>query len=74
MTDKQFEMLMTQIWLIMFGVSVGAAVVEPKVFWWLPLFIIGVLVAYRFYVGLIDWRVIKNVHRNKANRNRNFKR
>ncbi|MBO0477927.1 hypothetical protein DOK76_12710 [Vagococcus sp. DIV0080] len=50
MTEKDFEMLATQAWFIMFGVSVGAALVDFRSFWWLPLFIIVVLVVYRIYV------------------------
>lgn len=49
MTDTQFEMLATQLWIFMFGVSFGAMLVDFKFFWWLPLFIILVLVAYRVY-------------------------
>ncbi|WNF91318.1 hypothetical protein [Vagococcus fluvialis] len=49
MTDTQFEMLATQVWIFMFGVSIGAMLVDFKFFWWLPLFIILVLVEYRIY-------------------------
>lgn len=49
MTDTQFEMLATQVWIFMFGVSIGAMLVDFKFFWWLPLFIILVLVAYRIW-------------------------
>lgn len=61
MTDTQFEMLATQVWIFMFGVSIGAALVDFKFFWWLPLFIILVLVAYRIwaYFMFSDRRVRK---------------
>ena len=49
MTDTQFEMLATQVWIFMFGISIGATLVDFKFFWWLPLFIILVLVAYRVW-------------------------
>lgn len=61
MTDTQFEMLATQVWIFMFGVSIGAMLVDFKFFWWLPLFIILVLVAYRIwaYFMFSDMRVRK---------------
>ncbi|MFW3538027.1 hypothetical protein [Vagococcus fluvialis] len=49
MTDTQFEMLATQVWIFMFGISIGAMLVDFKFFWWLPLFIILVLVGYRIW-------------------------
>ncbi|MDT2747035.1 hypothetical protein [Vagococcus fluvialis] len=49
MTDTQFEMLATQVWIFMFGISIGATLVDFKFFWWLPLFIILVLAAYRIW-------------------------
>lgn len=49
MADTQFEMLATQVWIFMFGVSIGAMLVDLKFFWWLPVFIILVLVAYRIW-------------------------
>ncbi|UDM70171.1 hypothetical protein [Vagococcus fluvialis] len=61
MTDTQFEMLATQVWIFMFGVSIGATLVDFKFFWWLPLFIILVLAAYRIwaYFMFSDRRVRK---------------
>lgn len=52
MTDEQFEMMMTQAWIFMFGVSIGF-VLTSRVMFWLPLFIVGVLAAYRIYVLII---------------------
>lgn len=61
MTDTQFEMLATQVWIFMFGVSIGATLVDFKFFWWLPVFIILVLVGYRIYAYFMfsDRRVRK---------------
>jgi hypothetical protein len=56
MTDTQFEMLATQVWIFMFGVSIGAMLVDFKFFWWLPLFIIICLFVTRGLLRIIDKR------------------
>ena len=56
MKEETFQMVMTQVWFIVFGISLGATIVEPW-FWWMPVFILICLVITRKLIKHIDGKV-----------------
>lgn len=58
MTKKsRFEMAMSNIWFLMFGLSLGAWLVDNR-FWWMPVFIIVCLIVARVLIKLNDRKVM----------------
>ena len=53
MRQEKFEMAMSNVWFLMFGLSLGAFLIDSW-FWWMPIFIIVCLVVARVLIRLIE--------------------
>ena len=58
--QEKFEMAMTNVWMLMFGFSLGVWLMDNR-FWWLPVFIILSLGVARVLLRRVK-------HHAKANR------
>lgn len=67
MTNEQFQKLATQVWIFLFGITVGWFFLFPSFFWWLPLFMIVMLIVARELVYQAEKKVMKHEQKSKVN-------
>lgn len=69
MRQEKFEMAMSNVWFLMFGLSLGAFLIDSW-FWWMPVFIIVCLVVARVLIRRIDRKGDNRGDKNAIYRNR----
>lgn len=56
MRQEKFEMAMSNVWFLMFGLSLGAFLIDSR-FWWMPVFIIICLIVARVLIHHVIGRI-----------------
>lgn len=64
-SDEQFQMLATQVWILFFGLTIGWAILIFKVFWWLPLFMIVMLIIARKLIHKVERKMNEYEQKSK---------